>query len=54
MAFRSALALYAVSLALIDPILGHGGAHQQPIELDPQVDWATRHMAGMFVFRYLA
>ncbi|KAE8453544.1 hypothetical protein EG329_010405 [Mollisiaceae sp. DMI_Dod_QoI] len=25
--------------------IAHGGAHQKPLQVDPEADWATRHMA---------
>ena len=46
MAFRRLLGLCAASMAVIG-VEAHGGgvAHQKPIQVDPDADWATRHMA---------
>lgn len=38
-------ALLSMGVALVS---AHGGAHQKPLEVDPDADWATRHMAGKF------
>ncbi|CZR51866.1 related to secretory protein SSP120 [Phialocephala subalpina] len=31
--------------ALAGMAIAHGGAHQKPLQVDPDADWATRHMA---------
>jgi len=48
MAFRRILNVCAVSVALVSVAAAHGGgaAHQKPLEVDPEANWATRHMAG--------
>lgn len=46
MAFGRAALTCAASVALISVALAHGGAHQKPLQVDPNADWATRHMAG--------
>jgi hypothetical protein len=51
MAFRRMLVSYAASLAIVGTAMAHGGAaHQKPLTVDPEADWATRHMAGMSLF----
>ncbi|RDL37249.1 uncharacterized protein BP5553_04682 [Venustampulla echinocandica] len=42
---RAILATCAASIALVGFASAHGGAHQKPLEVDPEADWATRHMA---------
>jgi hypothetical protein len=35
-------------LAGLATVAAHGGlAHQKPLSVDPDADWATRHMAGL-------
>jgi hypothetical protein len=50
MATRQLLAACAVSIAFAAGVTAHGGgsgiAHQKPIQVDPDADWATKHMAG--------
>ncbi|CAL3962456.1 hypothetical protein PZA11_000391 [Diplocarpon coronariae] len=43
-----AMAACAASMVLVGAAMGHGagGAHQKPLAVDPDSDWATRHMAG--------
>ncbi|RFU26194.1 hypothetical protein B7463_g10143, partial [Scytalidium lignicola] len=45
---RSTLRIYAAfSVAMAGLTAAHGGgSHQKPIEVDPDADWATRHMAA--------
>ena len=50
MAFLKLLKYSAASLALATAVVAHGGAHQEPIKVADDADWATRHMAGMFQF----
>ncbi|KAK0109739.1 hypothetical protein ONS95_002417 [Cadophora gregata] len=45
MPFGRAILRCAAAAALISVALAHGGAHQKPLEVDPNADWATRHMA---------
>jgi len=49
MAFKILLTLCAASMAIIGvEAHGGGGGHQKPIQVAPDADWATRHMAGKF------
>ena len=48
MAMRRLLCACAASMAAVGMVTAHGGAHQKPLIVDPNADWATRHMAGMF------
>ena len=38
----------AASMAMLSLVNAHGGggAHQKPLQVDENADWATRHMAG--------
>ncbi|KAF4630351.1 hypothetical protein G7Y89_g7786 [Cudoniella acicularis] len=45
MSFGRLLGACAASMALVGYVAAHGGAHQKPLQVDPQADWATRHMA---------
>jgi len=42
--------LCAASMAVVG-VSAHGGgvAHQKPLQVDSDADWATRHMAGRFI-----
>jgi hypothetical protein len=47
MAIGRLLIACAASIAFAAGVKGHGGgAHQKPIQVDPDADWATKHMAG--------
>lgn len=48
MAFGKLLRTCAASMAVLGLVTAHGGgvAHQKPLQVDPEADWATRHMAG--------
>ncbi len=48
MVARRLLAVCAASIAFPGLTSAHGGevAHQKPIQVDPNADWATKHMAG--------
>jgi len=46
MAFGTIIGLCAASMALVGIATAHGGAHQKPLVVDDNADWATRHMAG--------
>jgi hypothetical protein len=47
MAFGRLLSTCAASMAIVGLVTAHGGgAHQKPLQVDPEADWATRHMAG--------
>jgi len=51
MAVGRALGIYALSVAFVGLAIAHGGvAHQKPLQVDPDADWATRHMAGENLF----
>jgi len=55
MGFKGLLGLCAASVAIIAvEAHGGGGGHQKPIQVAPDADWATRHMAGTFpsVFKF--
>jgi hypothetical protein len=45
---RQLLAAYAALIAFAGGVVAHGGgvAHQKPIQVAPDADWATKHMAG--------
>ncbi|PBP23248.1 hypothetical protein BUE80_DR006013 [Diplocarpon rosae] len=45
---RRVLTVCAASMVLVGAAMGHGagGVHQKPLAVDPDSDWATRHMAG--------
>jgi len=45
MAFGRVVVVCVVSMAFSSLIAAHGGAHQKPIEVDADADWATIHMA---------
>lgn len=49
MTIRRLLAACAASIAFATGVTAHGGgggiAHQKPIQVDPDADWATKHMA---------
>ncbi|TVY54691.1 putative calcium-binding protein [Lachnellula suecica] len=47
MAFAIITRVFAASLALAGLVTAHGGggSHQKPLQVDPDADWATRHMA---------
>lgn len=47
MTFRRLFGLWVASVSTIGLAAAHGGAHQKPLEVDPNAPWATRHMAGM-------
>ncbi|KAG0645769.1 putative calcium-binding [Hyphodiscus hymeniophilus] len=44
MAIGRILNVCAVSM-FVGLVAAHGGAHQKPLQVDPEADWATRHMA---------
>jgi hypothetical protein len=46
MGLRRLLVASATSMALLNLATAHGGAHQKPLQVDPEADWATKHMAG--------
>ena len=47
MAFGKILKGCATSMAIVGLVAAHGGgSHQKPLQVDPEADWATRHMAG--------
>jgi len=49
MVFKKLLGICAASMAIIGAEAhGGGGGHQKPIQVAPDADWATRHMAGIF------
>ena len=50
MAFGKLLRTCAASMAVLGLVTAHGGgvAHQKPLQVDPEADWATRHMAGTY------
>jgi hypothetical protein len=50
MAYGSFLGLCMAALCALGSVEAHGGAHQKPLQIDPNAPWATRHMAGTFVF----
>jgi len=47
MAIGRILNVCAASMAIVGLVTAHGGgsAHQKPLQVDPEADWATRHMA---------
>lgn len=48
MAMRNLVYWCAASMAALGLVQAHGGgaSHQKPLQVDPDADWATRHMAG--------
>lgn len=48
MAIGRIIVTCVASMALVGIVAAHGGglAHQKPLTVDPDADWATRHMAG--------
>lgn len=48
MTIRGVLAVCVASVAFAGFVSAHGGgaAHQKPIQVDSDADWATKHMAG--------
>jgi hypothetical protein len=48
MAIKRLLAACVASITFAGLASAHGGgvAHQKPIQIDPEADWGTRHMAG--------
>lgn len=48
MTIRRLLAACAASITFAGGVVAHGGgvAHQKPIQVAPNADWATKHMAG--------
>lgn len=48
MTIRQLIAACAASIAFAGGVVAHGGgvAHQKPIQVAPDADWATKHMAG--------
>lgn len=48
MALRTAFRLCAASIATIGCLVqAHGGAHQKPLQVPEDADWALRHMIGI-------
>ena len=46
MGLRRLLVASAASMALLNLATAHGGAHQKPLQVDPEASWAEKHMAG--------
>ncbi|KAH8684786.1 hypothetical protein BGZ60DRAFT_523983 [Tricladium varicosporioides] len=45
MGFGRILSVGAYVMAFAGSVAAHGGAHQKPLQVDANADWATRHMA---------
>jgi hypothetical protein len=46
MGLRRLLLASAASMVLLNLATAHGGAHQKPLQVDPEASWAEKHMAG--------